>query len=219
VAYEWIQSKRDGRKHEYRDRPLTETEGGDEPFALFDAWFGEAMGSDYVLPEAVTLATVGADGRPSARVVLLKYYDAEGFVVFSHYDSRKGKELTEAPVAALTLWWGPQERQIRVEGDVERVDDTMNDAYFESRDRGSQLGAHASRQSSRVTDTAELNATYAEVEKRFGEGTIERPASWGGFRVRPRTIEFWQGRPSRMHDRILFTKGDDGLWERQRLAP
>lgn len=218
MSYDWIESKRQGRKHEYRDRPLTELMAGDEPFGLFKEWFDEAMGADLVLPEAMTLATADDAGRPSARVVLLKLYDEEGFVFFTNYESRKGRELSANPHAALTFWWGPLEREIRIEGDVERVSDEMNDAYFETRDRGSQLGAHASRQSSRVADEEALKASYAAASNRFDDDPVERPASWGGYRVRPTSIEYWQGRPSRMHDRIVFRKTDDG-WMKERLAP
>lgn len=219
MNYKWIESKRAGRKHEYRDRPLSEADAGDDPLALFDEWFGEAMSTDLILPEGVHLATVGSDGRPSARVVLLKYYDAEGFVVFTNYNSTKGDDLSATPHAALTFWWGMLERQIRIEGEVERVDDQMNDAYFASRDRGSQLGAHASRQSSTVDGYDKIKKAFDDATEKFDEGQVERPASWGGYRVIPRSIEFWQGRPSRLHDRIRFSRGDDGQWIRERLAP
>lgn len=192
---------------------------GADPFALFDEWFRAAREAGLFLPEAMTLATADRDGRPSARMVLLKGVDADGFTFFTNYESRKARQLDGNPHAALVFHWAVLERQVRVEGTVERLDAERSAAYFRTRGRGSQLGAWASRQSHPLEARADLEARYREVEARFEGQDVPLPPFWGGYRVRPRRIEFWQGRMSRMHDRWCFTRPDEGDWRTERLYP
>lgn len=200
---------------------MREAEVPAEPYALFARWLEDAFAAKDrgVLPEptAMVLATTDA-GRPSARTVLLKAADAAGFVFYTNYDSRKGRELAADPQVAVHFGWYPLERQVRVEGVVELVTAAESDDYFASRPRGSQLGAWASAQSSVVASADELSRTYAEAERRFDGEPVPRPQHWGGFRVVAETIEFWQGQPSRMHDRLLYTRSGH-RWEITRLAP
>ncbi|HEX9951873.1 MAG TPA: pyridoxamine 5'-phosphate oxidase [Rubricoccaceae bacterium] len=190
-----------------------------DPLALFRAWFADAGAAGVVEPNAMTLATVGPDGRPSARIVLLKGVDARGFSFYTNYDSRKGRELDAHPFAALVFWWGPLERQVRVEGRVERVRAAEADAYYASRPRGSRLGAWASPQSAEIPDRTPLDTRLAEADARFAGADVPRPDFWGGYRVVPDAVEFWQGRPSRLHDRFLYRLGAAGDWQAVRLAP
>ncbi len=205
-------------RESYTRAGLTEAEAGDDPLALFERWLGEAVAAGLPEPNAMTLATTGPDGQPSARVVLLKGFDAEGFVFYTSYDSRKGRQLAERPRAALVFWWAALERQVRVEGAAERVPAAASDAYFARRPRGSRLGAWASDQSRPLPNRAALERRLAEAEARFAEGEVPRPEHWGGFRVRPARIEFWQGRPNRLHDRLEYVAGAGG-WRVGRLAP
>jgi pyridoxamine 5'-phosphate oxidase len=192
---------------------------GDDPFATLTAWIEQAADAGTIEPNAMALATVGEDGRPSLRMVLCKGVDARGVTFYTHLESRKGRELERRPGAAATFWWERLERQVRVEGTVERVPAEEADAYFASRPRGSQIGAWASPQSRPVEDRAALERAAAEAQARFPEGTpVPRPPGWVGFRVAPTRIEFWQGREKRLHDRIVFTRAGDG-WETERLAP
>lgn len=189
-----------------------------DPFVQFHAWLDDALRSDAVVePNAMTVATVGAHGRPSARIVLLRQWDARGFVFYTNYESRKGAELTVNPHAALLFWWGALERQIRIEGTAERVLDVESDAYFESRPRGHRLSAWASHQSAVVPDRETLRRAMAEAGARFPVD-VPRPSFWGGYRVVPDRFEFWQGRPNRVHDRIAYERGAAG-WTRARLSP
>lgn len=199
-----------------------------DPLALFDLWLAEAFAQreehgDLPEPSAVVLSTVSleADGapRPRSRTVLLKGHDADGFVVFTNLDSDKGHELASTPRAALLMPWYPLQRQVRIEGTVERVTAAESDAYWAQRPRGSQLGAWASHQSRSIASREALEAQYAAAEERFEDGPVPRPDFWGGLRVRPTSLEFWQGRPHRFHDRILYTASADGAWERHRLQP
>ena len=211
---------------DYRRAELLETEVPDDPYALFDTWLGDAFAAQEagLLPEptAMVVATVapGEDGtaRPSARAVLLKEVDAEGgFVFFTNYTSRKGAEIAADPWAALHFGWFALQRQVRVEGAVDQVDRSESEAYFATRPRGSQLGAWASPQSA-MTSRAELEASYHAAEERFAGADVPCPEHWGGYRVIPTMIEFWQGRPSRMHDRLVYRRDGD-RWVLTRLAP
>jgi pyridoxamine 5'-phosphate oxidase len=167
----------------------------------------------------MTLATATTDGRPSARVVLLKGVDADGFVFFTNYTSHKGYQIDANPWAALVFWWDVLERQVRVEGTVLRVGPEASDAYFQSRPRGSRLGAWASPQSQPITDRDVLERNLADMEARFAEQEVPRPPHWGGFCLEPVAIEFWQGRPSRLHDRLRYTRAENAPWHIERLAP
>jgi len=192
-----------------------------DPIAHFAALLAEAQRVDRARlaePTAMTLATVDDAGRPSARIVLLKDVDARGFVFYTNYESRKGRELLAHPWAALCFHWQPMERQVRVEGSVERVTDAEADAYFASRARMSRIGAWASRQSATLATDADLQHRVREVEARFAGGDVPRPPNWSGFRVVPERIEFWRGRPYRLHERILYERDDTG-WRVRRLFP
>lgn len=199
-----------------------------DPLTLFDVWLAEAFArreeqGDLPEPSAVVLSTVAVDAdgavRPRSRTVLLKDHDQDGFVVFTNLTSDKGREVETTPRAALLLPWYPLQRQVRIEGTVEPVSAAESDAYWAQRPRGSQLGAWASHQSRPIASRESLETQYAEVEARFADAPVPRPSFWGGLRVRPESLEFWQGRPHRFHDRVLYTARPDGGWERHRLQP
>lgn len=209
---------------EYADTGLDESAAGDDPYPLLESWLAQAVSSGMHEPNAMTLSTLGLGGAPSARLVLLKGLDARALVFFTNYRSRKSRELDTNPYCALVLPWHPLQRQVRVEGIATKVSAQESDAYFASRPRGAQLGAWASPQSQVITGRAELDAIVDEVAARFPEGSpVPRPPHWGGWQVAPHLVEFWQGRPSRLHDRVRFTRAvdgpDNGRWTRDRLAP
>jgi pyridoxamine 5'-phosphate oxidase len=190
-----------------------------DPIILFQRWFSDAQAANLVLPEAMSLATVGSDGRPSARMVLLKQVDHDGFVFFTNYNSAKAQELETNPFAALVFHWVTMERQVRVEGKVVKTSREESRQYFETRPRDSQIGAWASPQSEVIENRSILEERKAELEIKYHGRSIECPPYWGGYRLIPDKIEFWKGRTGRLHDRILFTRTADGSWSMERLAP
>ena len=189
-----------------------------QPFDLFRDWYEEACRSAIAMPDAMVLSTVGIDGNPSSRMVLLSSFDRRGFVFHTNYESRKGREISGCPRAALLFWWEPLNRQVRIEGEAERTTPEESDAYFSQRPRGSRLGAWASDQSRSLSSRQELEARMREVEKLYAEGPIPRPHHWGGYRVVPHVFEFWSGRQNRLHDRLRFHRTPEG-WESVRLYP
>lgn len=208
-------------RRDYEERPFDIADTDADPFRQFARWFDEVVAATELEPNAAVLATADAGGRPSARHVLVKGVDGRGFTVFTNHGSRKARQLAANPRASLVFTWAPLARQVIVEGTVERVDDADADAYFATRPRSSQLGAWASEQSTVLPDRAALDARYVEAEERFAGRPVERPPFWGGYRVVPDRVEFWQGRPSRLHDRIVYRPDADrtGSWRRERLAP
>ncbi len=205
-------------REEYRRAGLDEADVSKDPLAQFHRWFEEARAADVLEPNAMSLATATADGAPNVRMMLLKEADARGFVFFTDYRSTKSDELAANARAALCFWWGPLERQVRVAGRVARVSAEESAAYFRTRPHGSQLGAWTSEQSAVLADRRVLEKRLAEVEARHTEGAVPAPPHWGGFRIVPESYEFWQGRPSRLHDRIRFRRAKEA-WVIERLSP
>ena len=202
----------------YEVAGLEEADLADDPVAQFQQWFAEVEAAGYWEPNAMVLSTVAADGSPSARNVLLKQVDERGFVLFTNYTSDKASEMEATHRAALTFSWTELRRQVRVVGDAQRLTDEESDRYWTTRPRGSQLGAWSSDQSAVVADRATLERAFAEQQERWASREVERPDHWGGYRVRPDTVEFWQGRPDRLHDRLRYRRGQDG-WVVERRAP
>jgi len=210
-------------RRDYRVASLDEAHVGSEPFALFRRWFDEAVAAEIPEPNGMTVASVDAQGRPAARILLLKGVDPRGFTFYTNYASRKGREFEACPYGALVFWWAELERQVRIEGVVEQVDAAESDAYFASRPLGSRLGAWASTQSSVIAGRQVLEDRERAALEQFGDSP-PRPPHWGGYRLIPNAMEFWQGRPSRLHDRLRFTAvqaSDSGpsIWQLERLAP
>ncbi|RKD13763.1 pyridoxamine 5'-phosphate oxidase [Pelobium manganitolerans] len=206
-------------RQDYRSASLDESEVAENPYQQFEKWFQEALNAQVAEPNAMTLATTTANCVPSARIVLLKEFTDEGFVFYTNYNSKKGREIAESPFAALVFFWPDLERQIRIEGVVETVSEEESDAYFKSRPRGSQLGALTSPQSEMIPNRSYLEDKLAKLTEKYKEKDIQRPEHWGGYRVIPNRIEFWQGRSSRLHDRILYVQEKDQSWRFERLAP
>ena len=205
-------------RRDYSQATLSEHEVDSDPITQFSHWFQETLSAEIPEPNAMSLATVGSNGRPSLRIVLLKDFDARGFTWYTNYQSRKGEDLLQNPHAAITFHWVELERQIRIEGRVERVDPAESDAYFKIRPIKSQLGAIASMQSKPIDSRESLEKKFDEASAEYGDNPL-RPAHWGGYRLNPEWMEFWQGRRSRLHDRVVYTRGDGGHWTLQRLQP
>jgi pyridoxamine 5'-phosphate oxidase len=206
-------------RRDYQLQTLLETEVANDPFVQFNKWWDDAINSELDEVNAMTLATASAAGIPSARIVLLKSVSEQGFVFFTNYNSNKGKELEENPHACLVFFWKELERQIRISGRVEKVSSGDSDEYFRSRPPGSKIGAWASPQSKIIVSRKIIEENILKYEKQFDGADIDRPTHWGGYIVLPTVIEFWQGRPNRLHDRIQYSKLANGNWSIERLAP
>jgi len=206
-------------RREYARARLDEAHVSPDPVVEFDRWFSQAQEAKALEPNAMTLATATRAGAPSARIVLLKGYDERGFVFFTDYRSQKGTELEQNPQASLVFFWPELERQVRITGTVERTSAQESEAYFRSRPRGSRLGAWVSHQSRVIPSRAQLESGLREVEERFPTDDVPLPPHWGGYRLRPEKVEFWQGREDRLHDRIRYLRKKNGGWQVERLSP
>lgn len=205
-------------RKDYQFQSLDINDASPSPFDQFEKWWKEAVSSSIEEVNAMTLATINQEGKPSARIVLLKGFDEKGFVFFTNYQSNKGKALTAHPFASLVFFWKELERQVRIDGTCVRVSEEESDIYFQSRPLGSRLGAWASPQSEVISNRSVIEQELEAVATRYAEGNVPRPSHWGGYRVIPETVEFWQGRPSRLHDRLRYSKAS-GNWKIERLAP
>jgi pyridoxamine 5'-phosphate oxidase len=203
----------------YSQKTLSENDVESDPVKQFDRWWKEAVASEIDEVNAMTLATASADGFPSARIVLLKDLSAEGFSFFTNYNSFKGQQLAENPKACLVFFWKELERQVRITGLIEKLSEDKSNEYFQSRPEGSRIGAIASPQSQVIPDRSWLDEQYQKLEQELKNTTMQRPTHWGGYLLKPVIIEFWQGRPSRLHDRIQYTLEENGSWKIERLAP
>jgi pyridoxamine 5'-phosphate oxidase len=204
-------------RREYLGEPLNEAHSDPDPMRQFSLWFEQVRDIE-ADPTAMALATATRDGRPSVRTVLLKGVD-EGFVFYTNYESRKAREMEATGRASLLFYWGSVERQVRIDGEVERVSPVESDAYFATRPLDSRLSVYASRQSAAIASRDVLEEAFERVKRTYGDGPVPRPDWWGGYRIIPDEFEFWQGRESRLHDRLRYTKQKDGTWRRERLAP
>jgi pyridoxamine 5'-phosphate oxidase len=214
-----VQSHLDALRTEYSGKSLREQDVDSDAIRQFERWFGEACACAAAEPHVMTLATATPDGCPSARLVLLRGINEHGFTFFTNFESRKARELDSNPRAALVFFWRELERQVRIEGTVEHATDEESDRYFQSRPQGARISAWASPQSEVVVSREALEEWCREFEIRFGDGVVPRPANWGGYRVVPESIEFWQGRANRLHDRLRYVRRAEGGWRIERLAP
>lgn len=208
-------------RQEYSAEPFDIEDVAEDPIEQFDRWFKEATDAELAEPNAMVLATVGEQGKPAARVLLLKGFDKDGFVFFTNYNSRKGKELTHTPCAAMVFNWLELQRQVRIEGKVVKISPDESTRYFQSRPKGSQIGAWASPQSEVIDNRSMLEDSVEQLEQQYrNEEALPRPEHWGGYLIKPSLVEFWQGRASRLHDRLQYTRKDgDSAWTIERLAP
>jgi pyridoxamine 5'-phosphate oxidase len=207
-------------RRDYARQTLLESNIDVNPFLQFRHWFAQAVEAQVIEPNAMTLATITTDGKPAARIVLLKDFDERGFVFYTNFQSRKGQELAQTPSGALVFWWGELERQVRIEGSVTLVSEAEADAYFQSRPKGSQLGAWVSHQSQVIGERSVLEDRLAALEQEYCDRPIPRPPHWGGYRLAPTYFEFWQGRTNRLHDRLCYRHiTTNNIWQVERLSP
>ncbi|MES2590270.1 MAG: pyridoxamine 5'-phosphate oxidase [Bacteroidota bacterium] len=205
-------------RHDFAKQSLDEKEVNPSPIQQFETWFKEAVDAKVNEPNAMTVSTATKEGKPSARILLLRNFTDEGFVYYTNYTSRKGRELTENPYCALLFFWPELERQVRIEGRIQQQTPEESEIYFNTRPRSSKLGAWTSEQSKVIANREVLNVQYTKLSEKYPDEQVPRPPHWGGYLLKPTTVEFWQGRPSRLHDRILYTAENDG-WKIERLAP
>ena len=206
-------------RQDYTAATLSENDTKGDPINQFEQWFNEALAAKLHEPNAMTLATATTNGKPSARIVLLKGFNQHGFIFYTNYLSRKGKEITKNPQGAITFFWSEMQRQVRIEGTIEKLSKEDSERYFHSRPKGSQIGAVVSPQSQEIEGRDELEKKWSELEVEYEGKEVPKPSFWGGYILNPQLVEFWQGRPSRLHDRILYKKVDKKSWKKVRLAP
>jgi pyridoxamine-phosphate oxidase len=206
-------------RNDYRSASLSEKDVAADPISQFAKWFAEALDGELYEPNAMTLATATHDGKPSARILLLKGFDKTGFTFYTNYLSRKGKEISKNPAASMVFFWAELERQVRIEGTIEKVSKEESEKYFHSRPKESQVGAIASQQSQELKGREPLENSWNELLEKFADKEVPKPAYWGGYVLKPQVVEFWQGRPGRLHDRIVYKRSDKNSWKIVRLAP